>query len=124
MKTIKFAGIKGKVIQSSPHGNYLVVQLSDRITITGTFSNQFNWEESPDSSSGFISFLTYIGLNPDEINAFKEWIFLNDGYFKSDEDEPRQAKRVAKFPLELKVRGLTVDAVVALVKFKITGVKA
>jgi len=36
MNTITFAGIPGKVIKSSPHNNYVVVELCDRITIVGT----------------------------------------------------------------------------------------
>jgi len=60
MNRINFAGIEGEVKSVSPHGNYTVVKLSDRITIVGTFSNRFHWEESPDS--GFKSFITYIGL--------------------------------------------------------------
>ena len=127
METINFCGIKGKVIQSSPHGNYVVVSLSDRITIVGTFSNQFNWSESEDQSSGFLSFITYIGLrsrsdsegvSPSELSKFKPWIINNNGYFNRDEDVPRKSKRVQKFPLEIKVRGLSAESVVDLIQLK------
>ena len=117
METINFCGIEGFVVQSSPHGNYLVVQLSDRISIVGTFSNQFNWEESPDVSSGFISFITYIGLrSPTELHKFTSWIANNNGYFNRNEDTPRRSKWVKKLPFELKVRGLSAQSVVELVE--------
>lgn len=113
---INFGGIEGKVIESSPHSNYIVVALSDRITICGTFSNQFYWEESPDEDSGFISFITYIGLlKHSEANKFRQWIVDNGGYFHRGEDNPRRAKRVTKFPLEIKVRGLSPESVAQLV---------
>jgi len=59
--SIKFSGLNGKVLKSSPHGNFQVVQLSKRVVICGTFSNKFNWSEIPEHQSGFISFITYIG---------------------------------------------------------------
>ena len=69
MNTINFVGVEGKVLQVSPHGNYVVVELSDRITIVGTFSNRYNWEENSDQSSGFTGFITYIGLkSPQELD--------------------------------------------------------
>lgn len=113
---IDFAGISGKVIKSSPHGNYLVVKLSDRITITGTYSNQFRWEEMNESESGFISFLTYIGLNSEsECEKYHNWISENNGYFNHEDETFRVSKRVKNFPYEIKVRGLSVEAVVNLV---------
>jgi hypothetical protein len=119
MDTINFAGIEGKVIHTSPHGNYLVVQLSSRIVICGTYSNQFKWEESTDESSGFMGFITYIGLKSQlELSRFKDWIITNNGYFDRDEDKPRKAKRVQKFPLEIKVRGLLAESVVELVNLQ------
>ena len=112
METITFAGIEGEVIESSPHGNYLVVRLSDRITIVGTFSNQFHWEEMPDASSGFESFVTYIGVRSiAESDKFKEMVARSGGYFYSKEQQPRKSKRVKDFPLELKVRGLNPEFV-------------
>jgi hypothetical protein len=119
MHTINFSGIEGKIIQSSPHGNYLVVQLSDRITIIGTFSNKFNWSESPETNSGFTSFITYIGLKSyGEYKKFEAWVTLNGGYFEGDDGTPRVAKRVKhfSFPLEIKVRGLIAESVVELVE--------
>lgn len=119
METINFCGIKGQVIQSSPHGNFLVVSLSDRIAITGSFNNAFEWEPSEDESSGFLSFITYIGLrSPSEINKFKPWLINHNGYFNQGEDVPRKSKRVQKFPLEIKVRGLSASSVVELIQLK------
>ena len=115
MRTITFAGIEGKVIESSPHNNYLVVRLSDRITIIGTFSNQFLWEEMPDMSSGFESFITYIGVRSNmEASKYVNITATFGGYFHSKEQQPRKSKRVKAFPLELKVRGLGTDFVAKL----------
>lgn len=117
MGTITFNGIEGKVIESSPHRNYMVVELNDRITIIGTFSNQFCWQEMPDPESGFESFITYIGVRSiAEAEAVKEVILENGGYFHPKEQEPRRSKRVKAFPLEVKVRGLTADFVAELVR--------
>jgi hypothetical protein len=115
MNTINFAGIEGKVLQVSPHGNYVTVSLSDRITIVGTFSNKFNWPESTDESSGFTSFITYIGLKQQEFSRFRDWVIVNNGYFEGDDGTPRQSKRVRRFPLEIKVRGLLAESVVELI---------
>lgn len=117
MEKINFAGIEGQIVETSPHGNYLVVRLSDRITICGTFSNQFCWQEMPDASSGFESFITYIGVRSiTEAEAVKEVILENDGYFHPKEQEPRRSKRVKAFPLELKIRGLTTEFVAEFVE--------
>lgn len=117
MNRITFIGINGKILNSSPHGNYLVVQLSKRITIVGTFSNQFNWQESPDLDSGFTSFITYIGLrNELEVTKFRDFVNDSNGYFDKDDGNPRKAKRVIDFPFEIKVRGLLPESVVELVK--------
>jgi hypothetical protein len=110
MKTVKFAGIEGTVKESSPHGSYLVLQLSERVTICGTFSNQWNWEESHDIDSGFISFITYVGITEDELAEISNLVKNLGGYFKSGEDKPRKAKRVKGFPKELKIRGLNPDS--------------
>jgi hypothetical protein len=115
MNTINFAGIEGKVLQVSPHGNYQVVELSDRITIVGTYSNKFHWPESTDESSGFTSFITYIGLKQQEFPRFRDWVIVNNGYFEGDDGTPRQSKRVRRFPLEIKVRGLLAESVVELI---------
>ena len=126
MNRINFAGIEGEVKSVSPHGNYLTIKLSDsealrrnRITIVGTFSNRFHWEESPDSDSGFKSFITYIGLKSySEYQHFADWVALNNGYFEGDDGTPREAKRVKhpSFPLEIKVRGLIAESVFELVQ--------
>jgi hypothetical protein len=115
MNKINFAGIEGKVLQVSPHGNYIVVELSDRITIVGTYSNKFHWPESTDESSGFTSFITYIGLKQQELPRFRDWVIANNGYFEGDDGTPRQSKRVRRFPLEIKVRGLLAESVVELI---------
>jgi hypothetical protein len=60
MDKINFAGVEGEVVETSPHGSFVVVRLSDRITLVGTTNNIFNGEEMPDISSGFESFITYI----------------------------------------------------------------
>lgn len=114
---INFAGVDGKVIKSSPHGNYLVVQLSDRITITGTYSNQFNWEEMNEFESGFTSFITYIGIkNDQELDKYHQWIEENNGYFHHEDEVYRVSKRIQKFPYEIKVRGLSVESVINLIQ--------
>jgi len=59
---ITFAGIQGQILESSPHGSFLVVKLSDQITIVGTPNNPYSWQESPDEDSGFESFITYVGV--------------------------------------------------------------
>jgi hypothetical protein len=121
MTNIDFAGIKGEIQSLSPHGNYTVVKLSDRVTICGTISNQFNWEKSPDNDSGFKSFITYIGLKSySDFHHFAGWITLNNGYFDGDDATPRKAKRVKHpaFPLEIKVRGLIPESVIELVEME------
>jgi hypothetical protein len=116
MNKIKFAGIEGEVNQTSPHGNFLVVKLSDRVCICGTFNNAFHWQESPDASSGFASFITYIGMDSEqEAEEFVEWAIANDGYFNHDDNIPRSAKRVQAYKLEIKVRGLAPKSVVELI---------
>ncbi|MEB3123736.1 MAG: hypothetical protein VKL41_21245 [Snowella sp.] len=117
MKTIKFAGLIGKVKETSPHGNYLVVKLSDRVTICGTFSNQWNWDESHDLDSGFVSFITYVGIKENELSEISNLVKNLGGYFKANEDKPRKAKRVTGFPKELKIRGLHPDYIGEFVNY-------
>ena len=116
MDSLNFSGIKGEVIETSPHGNYLVVKLSNRISICGTYSNIFEWEEAKDEASGFLSFLTYIGFNSQqEYDKYLCLVNEYSGYFKQDGDSKRKAKRVkGKFRYEMKVRGLNPDAVIEL----------
>jgi hypothetical protein len=118
MNTITFAGIEGTVTEVSEHGNYLVVQLSDRVAIIGTFSNIWNWSEINEIQSGFQSFITYIGLNNSELLQVQNLIAIHGGYFRSGEESPRPVKRIKNSDraLELKVRDLSVDSVVELVK--------
>jgi hypothetical protein len=95
MKEINFNGIKGQVTESSEHGNYLVIKLSDRVSICGTYSNIWNWEEIPDLTSGFIGFLTYIGFNTDSVQQkYLDLIHSINGYCKKTEDMKRPKKRV------------------------------
>lgn len=120
MKTINFNGITGQVVESSPHGNYLVIALSDRVSICGTFSNQFNWTETNDSQ--FRAFITYIGCqNHQQSQLILEWAKEQgvDFDIAKGEDEPRASKRIRdrqKYPLELKIRGLTAQLVCEFVK--------
>lgn len=110
---IVFSGIQGKVLLVSPHGNYLVVKLSKRILICGTYSNQWNWEENFDSNSGFTAFITYIGVSKSEEEKFRELIYSLGGSIR----ELRKSKRT-QFPMEFKIDNLTVDSVVFLSKLK------
>ncbi|MBN3961756.1 hypothetical protein [Nostoc sp. NMS8] len=117
MNKIKFSGIECQVLESSPHGNYILIKLSKRIAICGTYSNQFNWEESPDLDSGFTSFITYIGLrNELEFPRFRDLAIAHNGYFDKDDGKPRKAKRVPGFLLEIKIRGFQPESIVELVK--------
>jgi hypothetical protein len=115
MNTLSFAGQPVVVQSVSPHGNYVVLQLNERLTVCGTFFNTFHWEESPDADSGFVSFILYLGLaSTTELEHWLPAITEAGGYCKPNEDQPRPAKRVQAFPYELKVRGLTPQAVVQL----------
>ena len=118
METLTFAGIQGEIIETSPNGNYLTVKLSDRITIIGTFSNEYCWDEITDAESGFISFITYIGTDAkfNEISIIYRFVENHGGYFRHCEYLPRAAKRV-NYPQEIKVRGLTPTAVIDLIHF-------
>ena len=120
MNTITFAGINGQVIESSEHGNYLVIKLSLRISICGTFSNIWQWQESPESESGFKSFVTYIGFNNDRIQQkYLELIDEIGGSVRSYEDKREKMRVTGKFRYEMKVRGLTVDNVLDLIATQI-----
>lgn len=104
---ITFNGIKGQIIEKSPHGNYLVVELTNEVTICGTFSNIWNWEENPEIESGFISFITYIGVDStSNLEEIYDLISKLGGYFKENEETARASKRNRYYPLELKVRGI------------------
>ncbi|MEY3866202.1 MAG: hypothetical protein RLZZ338_93 [Cyanobacteriota bacterium] len=118
MTKITFAGISGTVTVTSPHGNYVVVQLSNRVAITGTFSNQFHWTEIPEIESGFESFITYIALNKSELLKVQGLIASHSGYFRPGEEFPRPIKRIvgSDRAWELKVRDLSVESVCELVK--------
>jgi hypothetical protein len=120
MKQVNFNGIKGKIIESSEHGNYLVIKISERISICGTYSNIWKWEEIPDLSSGFRGFLTYIGFNTDSVaQKYLDLIHSLGGYCKTLEDQKRIKKRVkGKFRYEMKVRNLTPDDVINLLNIK------
>ena len=110
---IIFSEISGKLLQTSPHGNYQVVQLSKRVVICGTFSNKFNWSEIPERQSGFVSFIVYIGCkNSNEYPKLRRIVQTLEG----DCEEVRTAKRNPNFPLEFKVREMSVQSVKQLVK--------
>lgn len=110
MNTITFAGIKGKVLKSSPHGNYCIVELCDRITIVGTKNNQYQWSEAPDSSSGFTSFIAYIGFNQPELAAISDQIQFYGGHIQ----DSRDSKRNQHFPFEFKVKELSISSLLNL----------
>jgi hypothetical protein len=111
--------IEGEVIGTSPHGSYVVVKLSDRITIVGTTNNQFNWQESPDVSSGFESFITYIGLRSKSAGKkVKQLVAEVGGYTYKKESEARKSKRIKDFPYEIKIRGLSPEFVAEVIKLK------
>ncbi|EAW35133.1 hypothetical protein [Lyngbya sp. PCC 8106] len=111
--TVTFAGIEGKVLKSSPHGNYQVIQLSKRVVICGTFSNQWGWSEIPEDESGFTSFITYIGCkSKTEYSQLKNITQTLDGHC----EELRPAKRNPNFKLEFKVRELSSQSVRELIK--------
>lgn len=116
MNEINFAGIKGKIIESSPHSNYLVVQLSNRISIVGTKSNMWNWIESPEIESGFISFLVYVGFNTNNIQQkYLNLISSMGGYCRDGEDKRKKKRVQGKFRFEMKIRGLNPNNVLDLI---------
>lgn len=116
MTKINFGGINGEIIESSEHGNYLVIKLSNRISICGTFSNQFHWQESPESQSGFKSFLTYIGFNTDSVkDKYFNLISEMGGYVRDGEDKRSKQRVQGKFRYEMKIRNLNVDNVLDLI---------
>jgi hypothetical protein len=110
MNTITFAGIKGKVLKSSPHGNYCIVELCDRITIVGTKNNQYQWSEAPDSSSGFTSFIAYIGFTTEEQSSLSDQIQFYGGHIQ----DSRDSKRNQHFPFEFKVKELSISSLLNL----------
>jgi hypothetical protein len=118
MTKITFAGIEGTITEVSPHSSFVVVQLSNRVAITGAFNNMFNWSYIPEVQSGFESFITYIALNKSELLTVQNAIAKHGGYFRSGEEFPRPIKRItgSDRAFELKVRDLSVDSVVQLVR--------
>ncbi|MEG4248736.1 hypothetical protein [Microcoleus sp. Pol10D4] len=119
MDKVNFAGVEGQVVETSPHGSYVVVKLSDRISIVGTTNNQFNWQEMPDASSGFDSFITYIGVRSKaEATKYLAVVAKVGGYTIKKEGEARKAKRVKDFAFEIKVRGLSPEFVAEVIRCK------
>jgi len=116
MATLTFAGIEGQILETSPNGNYVTLQLSDRVSIVGTFSNDYNWDEVYESDSGFLAFITYIGTDGSDTHSLFDFIAKNGGYFRKGEENPRPSKWT-DFPKEIKVRGLQPQAVVDLVNY-------
>jgi hypothetical protein len=123
MSRLTFNGIEGTVVEQSPHGSFVVVKLSRRVTICGTFTNQFCWEETPDSDSGFESFITYVGLKStvlgfqDELRQFYAWIANHGGYFNYRSEKLRKAERVRSFKFESKIRGLDPETISSLLGY-------
>jgi hypothetical protein len=118
MTKITFAGISGEITEVSPHSSFVVVQLSNRVAICGAFVNKFSWSEIPEVQSGFESFITYIALNKSELLTVQGLIAKHGGYFRSGEELPRKLKRIvgSDRALELKVRDLSVESVVQLIR--------
>jgi len=114
MATLTFAGIEGQILETSPNGNYVTLQLSDRISIVGTFSNDYNWDEVYESDSGFLAFITYIGTDDSDTHSLFDFVAQQGGYFREKEQYPRPSKRT-NFPKEIKVRGLQPQAVIDLI---------
>lgn len=110
MNTILFAGIKGQVLKSSPHGSFLVLKLSARIVIVGAINNKFHWSEAPDSSSGFTSFIAYIGFTIEEQSILHDQIQFYGGHIQ----DSRDSKRNQHFPFEFKVKELSISSLLNL----------
>lgn len=116
---INFAGVEGTIAEISPHGSFVAVDLTDRLTIVGTTNNMFNWEEMPDINSGFESFITYIGVrSKSSAEKVKEVVAQVGGYTYAKESQPRPSKRIKRFPLELKIRGLSPDFIAEVINQK------
>ncbi|MBL1208286.1 hypothetical protein [Geminocystis sp. GBBB08] len=116
MNQITFAGIKGQVIESSEHGNYLVIKLSNRISICGTFTNIWHWKEEPEYDSGFKSFITYIGFNTDSVKQkYLDLINEMGGVVRDGEDKRSKQRVQGKFRYEMKVRSLSVEHLLDLI---------
>jgi hypothetical protein len=122
MEIINFNGVKGEITEKSPHGNYLVVKLNDRLTVCVTKTNIWNWEINEDQSSGFKSFITYLGFNTDSVmfRLIEKVRQTEMGYFKDEKDCKRPRKRISskRFKYEMKIRGLTAADVIELMNFK------
>lgn len=124
--TLTFAGKVCEVLKSSPHGNFVVLKLNDRVSVVGTYSNKFKWEQSQDLDSGFESFIMYIGMSIADIQSGECDTIVgylqqqNADFQEPDSDRPRQSKRVfdkQTYPLELKVRGLGVEVIPGILAF-------
>jgi len=128
MSRLTFNGLKGTVVEQSPHGNFVVVKLSRRVVICGTFSNQFCWEESRDADSGFESFITYVGLKANvlgfgnELRDFYAWLGNHGGYFNHRSEKLRKAQRVKSYKFECKVRGLSPETIPSLLGYNFTNI--
>jgi hypothetical protein len=116
MNEINFAGINGQIIEQSEHGNYLVVKLSNRISICGTKTNIWEWKELPEKEGEFKSILVYIGFNTDSIkDKYLNLISEMGGYIRDGEDKRSKQRVQGKFRYEMKIRNLNVDNVVDLI---------
>jgi hypothetical protein len=112
--TIKLAAlgkvVEGEIIETSPHGTFTVIRLSNRVTIVSISNSQD--EEHPD-----YDYITYVGVRSTiEQDFYTEWAYNNGAYFHIRECYARKSKRVMNYPKELKIRGLELDKIIQLVK--------
>lgn len=116
MNTITFAGINGQIIESSEHGNYLVIKLTNRISICGTYTNIWYWREQPDNDSNFKSFITYIGFNTNSVKQ-KYLDLINDmnGVVRDNESCRKRQRVTGRFRYEMKVRNLSIEHLLDLI---------
>jgi hypothetical protein len=113
--TIKLAAlgkvVEGEIIETSPHGTFTVIRLSNRVTIV-SISKDSQDEEHPD-----YDYITYVGVRSQiEQDFYRDWAIQNGGCFRPTESFARRSKRVKSYPKEMKIRGLDMLAIIKLVK--------
>jgi len=103
-------GLEGQVIESSPHQNYEVVKLSDRVYVCGTYNNKWKWPET--ECDPYVAIVTYIGYNIQDKHLYVNW--AKEAGATDIDDRP--SKRVKGFRKELKIKGLDGSDIVDLVR--------